>query len=376
MPSFSGISAPIVTRDRARRVGAERSPARSELLLSPPPPTTSTMLSALRAQTPAAFRRYSTAPGKPSLQLVAELRKRTEVSISKAREALSAAGNDVDGALEWLAKDLEVSGAKKAAKVADREASNGLVSVSILSRGGGADVGGGVRGAMIELNCETDFVGRNPLFGKLASDIAHTAAFITEPNGEEGSSLIRPCSIDILQEAPLLSPSDPNAQATQTVAQAIREVITKTGENITLRRVAAAVHNPAPKETHLGMRLASYLHGSISDKSQGRIGSLALLALKSPKLAQLLADEAFVKDLEGLELAVARQIVGFETTSLRGEGLETALYNQPFMIGGDLSGLPVGQALQKWAELKGLSEGAEDGVAVVDYQKWSVGEPI
>ena len=64
------------------------------------------------------------------------------------------------------------------------------------------------------------------------------------------------------------------------------------------------------------------------------------------------------------------------TEGIRGEGLETALYNQPFMIGGDLSGLPVGQALQKWAELKGLSEGAEDGVAVVDYQKWSVGEPI
>ncbi|KAL1738437.1 hypothetical protein HDZ31DRAFT_25363, partial [Schizophyllum fasciatum] len=272
------------------------------------------MLSALRAQTPATFRRYSTAPSKPSAKLVAELRKRTEVSISKAREALAAAANDVDGALEWLAKDLEVSGAKKAAKLADRDASNGLVSVSILSRGGGAGVGGGVRGAMIELNCETDFVGRNPLFGRLAADIAHTAAFITEPNGEEGSSLIRPCSLDILHEAPIVSPTDPNAQSTQTVAQAIREVITRTGEKVTLRRAAAAVHNPAPKDSNLGMRLASYLHGSIADKSQGRIGSLALLALKSPQLAQLFADPAFVKDIEGLELAIARQIVGFETT--------------------------------------------------------------
>ncbi|TRM66029.1 hypothetical protein BD626DRAFT_566666 [Schizophyllum amplum] len=312
------------------------------------------MLRTLRAQPPAALRRYSTAPAKPSLQLVAELRKRTEVSISKAREALSASGNDLDAALGWLEKDLEVSGAKKAAKVADREASNGLISVALLSRGAGAGVGG-VRGAMVELNCETDFVGRNPLFGKLAADIAHTAAFITEPNGEEGSSLIRQCSLDILHEAPIISPSDPHTQSTQSIAQAIRELITKTGENITLRRVAAAVHNPAPKDASLGLRLATFLHGSVMDKTQGRIGSLALLALKSPKLAQLVADESFMRHTETLELAIARQIVGFETTAIQGDaGLETVLYNQPFMIGGELSGLPI----------------------VLEYKKWAVGEPL
>ncbi|KAJ2927497.1 hypothetical protein H1R20_g9598, partial [Candolleomyces eurysporus] len=92
------------------------------------------MLRNLRTATSPAFRcLYSTAAEKPSLKLVAELRKRTEVSIVKAREALSASGNDVDAALDWLQKDLVASGAKKAAKVGGRATNEGLISTSVLS---------------------------------------------------------------------------------------------------------------------------------------------------------------------------------------------------------------------------------------------------
>ncbi len=60
---------------------------------------------------------------------------------------------------------LAISGAKKAAKVSHRTAGEGLVSASVLSRGTGSSPGG-VRAALVELNCETDFVARNALFGR------------------------------------------------------------------------------------------------------------------------------------------------------------------------------------------------------------------
>ena len=272
---------------------------------------------------------YSTAP-KPSLQLVAQLRKLTDVPISKAREGLVAAGNDVEGALKWLEKDLAVSGAQKAAKVEGRATREGLVSVCVLSNG---TEWNGIRASMIELNCETDFVGRNELFGQLAADIAHTAAFITEQDGHSGE-FIRPCSLDVLGEAPLLSQHQPHLPRSATVSSSIRDLIAKVGENVSLKRAATVVHGPL-RENTLGLRLASYVHGGSA--FQGRIGSLAVLALKSPNLAELMARDKVVQDLSKLERAIGRQIAGFETRCIRSaDGDDTALYNQPFMmLGGD-----------------------------------------
>ena len=94
-------------------------------------------MSMLRARPPVfrSLRLYSQCPEKPPLKLVAELRKLTEVSITKAREALAASNNDVSAALVWLQNDLAVSGAQKAAKVAHRTAGEGLVGASVLARG-------------------------------------------------------------------------------------------------------------------------------------------------------------------------------------------------------------------------------------------------
>src|SRR6266403_4324277 len=79
---------------------------------------------------------------------------------------------------------LAISGAKKAAKVSHRTAGEGLVGASVLSRGTGSSPGG-VRAALVELNCETDFVARNALFGRLVADVAHTAAFLAESGSNE-----------------------------------------------------------------------------------------------------------------------------------------------------------------------------------------------
>ncbi|KAJ7109896.1 elongation factor TS-domain-containing protein [Mycena epipterygia] len=320
------------------------------------------------------LRRYSTTgPEKPSLKLVAELRKLTEVSIVKAREALSASNNDVRIALEWLKTDLVTSGAEKAAKVQDRHAGEGLVSVAILSAGSGPREGNGVRAAMIELNCETDFVGRNELFGKLAADIAHTAAFMSDPVH------FQPYSVDILNDTPLLSAVDPNPDPRATVANAIRDLISKVGEKVALRRAVTVFHEPT-QNTELGRRLTSYLHGSVHNPNQGRVGALGLLGLSSPRLGDLLASKAFRDDLDRLERSLARQIAGFETRSIRSPAqskAETALYEQPFMFPGDLSGRPVGEALDAWARMHDLvNSTGEGGLEVTGLARWTVGESI
>lgn len=344
------------------------------------------------------FRFYSTNAAKPPLKLVAELRKLTEVSITKAREALAASNNDLSAALNWLQSDLAVSGAKKAAKIAHRTAGEGLVGASVLSRGTGSPPGG-VRASLVELNCETDFVARNALFGRLVADVAHTAAFLAE-SGSSGSSpdepyrhehehekktYIHPVPRDQLLDAPLLSAEGegPNAGAGArngmhgTVGNAIRDAIAKLGENIVLQRAVSVVHDPVPRlRGDLGLRVASYTHGGVSP-SQGRIGALALIALKSPRLTPLLSSLDFRQELERIERSLARQIVGFDTLAIRGE--EGALYDQPFMMFGDAhEGETVGAGLARWARQKLLvfdTDGAEaGGVEVVEFVKWTVGE--
>ncbi|EAU92560.1 elongation factor ts [Coprinopsis cinerea okayama7 len=331
------------------------------------------MLRTLRPTLPSrCLRLYSTAPEKPSLKLVAELRKRTEVSIVKAREALSASNNDIEAALQWLAKDLETTGAKKAAKVGGRTTNEGLVSVSILSNFTASGLQRGIRAAMIELNCETDFVGRNELFGRLAGDIAHTAAVVAEP----GASVFQNLSLEFLQEAPLVSRSDPTSAPSGTVATTIRDTIAKVGENITLRRALVVAAEPPAADAAQALRLGQYVHGTIHQPTEGRIGTLALLGLKYPSPKGFTQETT--EKLASLERALARQIVGFPTQSIKGSE-ETALYSQPFMmLPGELNSRPVGEALQAWSVQQGIvgSEGDAGAVEVLEFAKWSVGEPL
>ncbi|KAF9644683.1 hypothetical protein BDM02DRAFT_3063865, partial [Thelephora ganbajun] len=319
---------------------------------------------------------FSSSPSftKANIKLVAELRKRTEVSLSKAKEALTATNNDVDAALEWLEKDLIASGAKKREKVQDRVAGEGLIGVSVLSNGfSKQNAGRGVRAAMIELNCETDFVARNQLFGELLDDIAHTAAFISDSDAYHTIANSKTFLDKSLLPAPLLSARDPLQKPTTDVGGAVDALIAKVGEKISLSRAVSISHPLPSPQSNVALRVASYLHGSVSGgfASQGRIGALALLALKS-RLSPVIENSAFSEEIEKLQRSLARQIVGLETLSVRGAD-ETALYNQPFMMFAG-SDQPIGTVLKQWATEKGLIEsGEESGLEVLEFAKWSVG---
>ena len=91
---------------------------------------------------------------------VKELRDKTGVGILDCRKALEAANGDIDRAADLLRE----KGLAKAAKRADREASEGVIE--IYSHGNGRI------GVMVEVNCETDFVARSETFREFAHEIA------------------------------------------------------------------------------------------------------------------------------------------------------------------------------------------------------------
>jgi elongation factor Ts len=333
------------------------------------------------------FRSYSTANApKVSTKLIAELRKRTDVSLSEAHKALTATDNDVETALQWLRKEGASAGARKAAKVQNRIANEGLIGVSILSNGfGSSDGATGIRAAMVEVNCETDFVARNPLFTQLVADIAYTTAHTAASEEGKGEISFASSFLDVLQHSPLLTSSPTNADdklEPRTVEDTVHNLMAQVGEKVSLRRAMRVTHNPPSPLTVTGYRLASYLHGGYNLPSQGRIASLALLSLTSPRLGTLTASQAFHDDLDKLERAIARQIVGFETRSVTSSDPadETALYNQPFtMLSGGFENERVPDVLKKWAKEKDMvvdMPGSTAGIDVLRFAKWTVGEDL
>lgn len=97
--------------------------------------------------------------------LIKELREMTGAGIIDVKEALTEANDDKDAALEILRK----KGVAKMAKKSDRAAKEGVVESYIHA--------GGRIGALVELNCETDFVARTEDFQALAKELAlHIAA--------------------------------------------------------------------------------------------------------------------------------------------------------------------------------------------------------
>jgi elongation factor Ts len=91
---------------------------------------------------------------------VKKLRDKTGAGMMDCKRALEEAKGDMEQAIEYLRK----KGAAVAAKRADRETNQGVVEAYIHA--------GGRIGAMVELNCETDFVAKTPGFKQLAHDIA------------------------------------------------------------------------------------------------------------------------------------------------------------------------------------------------------------
>jgi elongation factor Ts len=93
-------------------------------------------------------------------EIVKKLREKTGAGMMDCKRALAETNGDMEQAIDYLRK----KGAAVAAKRADKETNQGVVEAYIHA--------GGRIGAMVELNCETDFVAKTPGFKQLAHDLA------------------------------------------------------------------------------------------------------------------------------------------------------------------------------------------------------------
>ncbi len=157
--------------------------------------------------------------------MVKELRERTGAAMMDCKRALEAVDGDIDAAIEKMRAD----GQAKADKKASRVAAEGVVRTAVSEDGRKA--------AMVELNCETDFVAKNEEFLALA-DAAAQAALNTGTTDVEA-----------------LLATEVGGQALDATR---RTLISKLGENMTLRRAVVV-----EAEGQIG----TYIHG-------GRIGVL------------------------------------------------------------------------------------------------------
>lgn len=169
-------------------------------------------------------------------QLVKELRELTGAGMMDCKKALSQTGGDLKKAVDVLREQ----GLSSAAKKAGRIAAEGIVSSYVSS-----DF---LKGTLIELNCETDFVAINPLFVKLSQEICEIASEHSCSDVSEIESLDYKFNSEF-----------------STVKDAIVGLVSKLGENISLRRVVNYISNDGIINT--------YIHGD------GKIG--VIIKIKS-----------------------------------------------------------------------------------------------
>lgn len=151
--------------------------------------------------------------------MVKELRERTGLGMMECKKALAESAGDMKAAEDLL----RIKSGAKASKAAGRIAAEGVISSFI----------DGKRGALVELNCETDFVAKNEDFKKFANDIAQVV-----------------CRVDPKTLEALNGTDMGDGETVENRRQAL---VMKLGENISVRRFV---------RFETAGNLASYLHGT------------------------------------------------------------------------------------------------------------------
>ena len=268
--------------------------------------------------------------------LVKELRDSTGAGMMDAKKALTETDGDMEAAVDWL----RTKGLAKAAKKSGRTAAEGLVAVNVA----------GGKGVAVEVNSETDFVGKNADFQGMVASIVNVA--------------IDASDVDALKAAEI------NGKSIETT---ITDAIATIGENMSVRRMASLE----------GTSVVSYVHNSVTT-DMGKIGVLVALsgdneafgkqvamhiaAVNPASLSEADLDAAVVEKEKTVQMDIAREsgkpeaviekmIVG----RMKKFMAEVTLLNQQFVVNPDLTV----EAAAK-----------EAGVEITGFVRLEVGEGI
>ena len=268
--------------------------------------------------------------------MVKELREMTGAGMMDAKKALTETDGDQEAAIDWL----RTKGLAKAAKKAGRIAAEGLVAVKV----------DGGKGVAVEVNSETDFVGKNADFQAMVGGIAGVA--LTVENTEA------------------LLAADMGGKP---VSEVVTDAVATIGENMSVRRMASVagetvvsyVHNPAVDGMgKIGVLVA--LNGG--DEAFGKQVAMHIAAANPQSLSEADLDPAVVEKEKNVQIEIAREsgkpeqviekmIVG----RMKKFMAEVTLLGQSFVINPDLT-----------VEAAAKEAGAE----IVGYVRMEVGEGI
>jgi len=244
--------------------------------------------------------------------MVKELRDSTGAGMMDAKKALTETNGDIEAAVDWL----RTKGLAKAAKKSERTAAEGLVAVNVA----------GGRGVAVEVNSETDFVGKNSDFQKMVAGIAQVAATASDVEALKAMDM-----------------------GGKTVAQAVTDAVAVIGENMSVRRMAALegdivvsyVHNAAaPNMGKIGVLVAM----TGGDEAFGKQVAMHIAAINPASLSEADLDPAVVEKEKQVQMDIAREsgkpeaviekmIVGRMQKYMS----EVTLLNQAFVINPDLT---------------------------------------
>ncbi|MED6195441.1 hypothetical protein PIB30_037869 [Stylosanthes scabra] len=198
------------------------------------------------------FLRGFSVSASDQMNLIKQLRERTSAPIKDVKAALV----DSDWNIEEAQKELRKKGKVLASKKSSRTAAEGLLALAQND----------AKAALIELNCETDFVARNDIFQHLALSLAKKALLVENTSQlVSGAFQVGPESLEEMT----LNLEHPKISGETTVHNAITEVAAMMGENIKLRRGYVM---PAPSQ---GI-ISTYLHTS-PQPGLGRIAGILSL---------------------------------------------------------------------------------------------------
>jgi len=268
--------------------------------------------------------------------LVKELRDTTGAGMMDAKKALTETAGDMEAAVDWL----RTKGLAKAAKKSGRTAAEGLVAVAVKDG----------KAVAVEVNSETDFVGKNAEFQQMVACFATAALDVNDIDGLNAADL-----------------------GGKSVADTLTAKIATIGENMTLRRMAKVE----------GDAVVTYVHNAVTD-GMGKIGVLVALkgadngigkqiamhvaAANPASLSEDDLDAAVVDKEKAVQMDIAREsgkpeaviekmIIGRMKKFLA----EVTLINQQFVVNPDLT---VGAAAK------------EAGVEILGFVRLEVGEGI
>lgn len=268
--------------------------------------------------------------------MVKELREMTGAGMMDAKKALTENDGDQEAAIDWL----RTKGLAKAAKKSGRIAAEGLVAVKV----------DGGKGIAVEVNSETDFVGKNADFQAMVGGIADVALTVDSTEA--------------------LLAADMNGKP---VTEVVTDAVATIGENMSVRRMASIegdtvvsyVHNPATAGMgKIGVLVA--LKGG--DEAFGKQVAMHIAAANPQSLSEADLDAAVVEKERNVQIEIAREsgkpeqviekmIVGRMKKFMS----EVTLLGQNFVVNPDLT-----------VEAAAKEAGAE----IVGYIRMEVGEGI